>query len=209
MVKIPTYSSFVSQILQQAIFIFLLLGALFALMAGLLLVFRSDIAFRISERMNRWVSTRAAIRPLEEHRSIARPLYRMHRLVGALICAGALYSLVVLGMPSGESAIVKSLSGIGSARFSAWLSESLRYVLLVGNLGALLYGLVFIVRPSALKSLEAWADRRVSARKRTKPLEVSRLTADMFVREHPSLVGVLVILGSLYVLVNLGYVLLR
>jgi hypothetical protein len=208
-VKIPTYSSFVSQILQQAIFIFLLLGALFALMAGLLLVFRSDIAFRISERMNRWVSTRAAIRPLEEHRSIARPLYRMHRLVGALICAGALYSLVVLGMPSGESAIVKSLSGIGSARFSAWLSESLRYVLLVGNLGALLYGLVFIVRPSALKSLEAWADRRVSARKRTKPLEVSRLTADMFVREHPSLVGVLVILGSLYVLVNLGYVLLR
>jgi hypothetical protein len=206
---IPSFSGFVSQIVQQSIFILALLGGVFAFAAGLLLVFRSETAFRISERMNRWVSTRAAIRPLEEHHSIARPLYRMHRLVGALICAGALYSLVVLGMPSGESAIVRSLSGIGSLRFSAWLSESLRYILLAGNVGALLFGLVFIVRPSALKALEAWADRRISARKSTKPLEVSRLTADVFVRAHPRPVGVLVILGSLYVLVNLGYALLR
>ena len=32
---------------------------------------------------------------------------------------------------------------------------------------ALLFGLVFIVRPSALKRLEAWADRSISARKST------------------------------------------
>jgi hypothetical protein len=207
-IKIPTFASFVSLILQQTIFIFLLLGAVFALAAGLLLTFRSGTAFRLSERMNRWVSTRAAIRPLEEHRSVSRPMYRMHRLFGALICAGALYSLIVLGMPSGESAIVKSLSSIGSVRFSAWVSESLRYILLAGNLGALLFGLVFMVRPSALKSLETWADRRISARKSTKPLEVSRLTADVFVRAHPRFVGGVVILGSLYVLINLGYALL-
>ena len=207
--KIPTYSSFVSQILQQTLFIVLLVGAVFALIAGLLLVFRSEAAFRISERMNRWVSTRAAIRPLEEHRSISRPLYRMHRLIGALICAGALYSLVVLGMPTGESAIVKSLSGVGTARFAAWLGESLRWILLAGNVGALLFGIVFIVRPSALKSLEAWADRRISGRKQTKPLEETHLSADRFVRAHPQLTGWVVIAGSLFVMVNLGYALLR
>ena len=207
--KIPTYSSFLSQIVQQTLFVFLLVGAVFALIAGLLLVFRSETAFRISERMNRWVSTRAAIRPLEEHRSISRPLYRMHRLVGALICAGALYSLVVLGMPTGESAIIKSLSGLGPARFAAWLGESLRWILLTGNLGALLFGIVFIVRPSALKSLEAWADRRISARRSTKPLEVAHLTADRFVRAHPRFTGWVIIAGSLFVLVNLGYALLR
>jgi hypothetical protein len=206
---IPSYSSFVSQILQQTLFIFLLLGALFALAAGVLLIFGSETAFRIGERMNRWVSTRAAIRPLEEHRSISRPLYRMHRLVGALICAGALYSLIVLGLPTGESAIVKSLSGLGPARFSAWLGESLRWILLVGNFGALLFGIVFIVRPSALKSLEAWADRRISARKSTKPLEEAHLSMDRFVRAHPRLTGWVVIAGSLFVLVNLGYALLR
>lgn len=204
-----SYASFLSQIVQQVIFIFLLAGAVFALASGLLLAFASETAFRISERMNRWVSTRAAIRPLEQHRNISRPLYRLHRLVGALICAGALYSLIVLGMPAGEAAIVKSLSGIGPARFSAWLSESLRYVLLAGNFGALLFGLVFLVRPSALKSLEAWADRRISERKAIKPLEKMRMSADQLVRRHPRAVGVLVIFGSLYVLVNLGYALLR
>jgi hypothetical protein len=203
------FLNFVSGIAQQTIFIFLALGAVFTLAAGLLLVFGSQTALRISERMNRWVSTRAALRPLEEHRSISRPLYRMHRLAGALICAGALYSLIVLGLPAGEAAITKSLSGIGPARFSAWLSESLRYVLLAGNFGALLFGLVFVVRPSALKTLEAWADRRISERTAIKPLEQMRMSADQFLRRHPRAVGVLVILGSLYVLVNLGYALLR
>ncbi len=203
------FLNFASGIVQQTLFIFLALGAVFALAAGLLLLFNSQAAFRISDRMNRWVSTRALIRPLEEYRNVSRPLYRLHRLVGVLICAGALYSLIVLGLPSGEAAITKSLSGIGPPRMSAWLSESLRIILLLGNFGALLFGLVFIVRPSALKSLEAWADRRISARKSTKPLEEMHLSADKFARAHPRLVGILVILGSLYVIVNLGYALLR
>jgi len=207
--RIPTYWSFLSEIVGQTIFVFLLAGAVFALAAGLLLVFRSETAFRISARMNYWVSTRAALRPLQEHRSISRPLYRSHRIVGALICAGALYSLIVLGMPSGEAAITKALSGVGTPQVSAWLAESLRTILLVGNLGALLFGLVFIARPSALKSLELWADRRISARQASKPLEEMHMTADQFARAHPRLTGVLVILGSLYVLVNLGLALLR
>lgn len=203
------YLKFVADIVQQTIFIFLLIGAAFALLAGLLLIFNSEMAFRISDRLNRWVSTRAAIRLLEKDRSISRPLYRMHRLVGALICAGALYSLIVLGMSAGEAAITKSLSGTGPPQFAAWLSESLRIILVTGNVGALLFGLVFIARPSALKSLEAWADRSFSGRKYAKLLEVMHRPADRFVRAHPRLVGGLVILGSVYVLANLGYALLR
>ncbi|MFY9316570.1 MAG: hypothetical protein WAO95_13545 [Burkholderiales bacterium] len=203
------YLKFLSQIVNQSIFIFLVIGAAFALIAGLMLLFDSQRAFRIAERLDRWVSTREAIRPLEEHRVISRPLYRMHRLVGALICAGALYSLIVLGMPSGEAAIKTSLSGIGPTRFVAWISESLRYFLLIGNFGALLFGLVFVLRPSALKGLEAWADRRISERKAIKPLEQMRLSADQVLRRHPRAVGALVVLGSLYVLLNLGYALLR
>jgi hypothetical protein len=203
------YLKFLSQIVNQSIFVFLMVGAAFALLVGLMLVLNSERAFRIGDRLDRWVSTRAAVKPLEEFRNISRPLYRMHRLVGALICAGALYSLVVLGLPSGEAAISKSLKGIGPTYFAAWISESLRYILLAGNLGALLFGLVFIVRPSALKSLEAWADRRISERKAVLPLEKMRLSADQFLRRHPKAVGVLVILGSLYVLLNLGYALLR
>ena len=204
-----SFSTFVTQIVHQTIFIFLLVGAAFALIAGVMLLLDSGRALRIGDRLNRWVSTRAAIRPLEEHRSISKPLYRMHRLVGVLICAGALYSLLVLGTPHGGAAITNSLAGLGPARFSAWISESLRTILLTGNAAALLFGLVFLFRPSALRGLEAWADRRISARKSTKPLEEAHLTVDKFVHAHPRLVGGLVVLGSLYVLINLGFVLVR
>lgn len=203
------YLTFVSGIVQQTIFIFLLIGAAFALLAGLLLIFNSEMAFRISDRLNRWVSTRAAIRLLEKDRSISRPLYRMHRLVGALICAGALYSLAVLATPSGETAITKSLAGLGPVRFAGWISESLRIILVTGNVGAFLFGIVFLVRPSALRRLESWADRSFSGRKYAKLLEAMHRPADQFTRAHPRLVGVLVILGSLYVLANLGYAMLQ
>jgi hypothetical protein len=202
----PAYLKFLSAIVQQAIFVFLLLGSVVALAAGLLLLFSSERAFAIADRLNRWVSTRSALRPLEEQHNISRPLYRMHRLVGILICVGALYALVVLGTPYGEMAIAKTLSGLGPKHVASWASDSLRIILLAGNFAALVFGLVFIVRPSALKQLEAWADRRVSGRTASKPLEEVRLSTDRFAREHPRLIGAAVTIGSLYVMVNLGFV---
>jgi len=202
------YLKFLTAIVQQTVFVFLLVGAIFALAAGLLLIFRSGLAFRMAETMNRWVSTRSAMRALEEHHSIARPLYRMHRLVGVLLCVGALYSLLVLGSAPGEMALIRMLGSFAPRRFASFAAESLWIVLLVGNVCALLFGLVFTVRPSALKGLEAWADRRISGRKASKPLEQVHLTTDEFVRAHPRLVGVLVSAGSLYVMVNLGVALL-
>jgi hypothetical protein len=203
------YLKFVGQVVHQSLFVFLLVGAAFALVMGLLLVFDSARAFRMGAFLNRWVSTRSALRDLEEPRSIAKPLYRMHRLVGLLICAGALYALAVIGAPQGGVAIAKTLSGLGPPRVSGYVAESVRAILLVGNFLAFVFGLVFIVRPSALKRLEAWADRRISARKSTKPLEELRLTTDAFTQAHPRLVGSVVVAGSLFVLVNLGFALLR
>lgn len=205
MTGVVSYSKFLGQIVHQSLFIFLLFGAMLGLAAGLLLLVDSAMAFRFSERLNRWVSTRAALRPLEEHHSISRPLYRMHRLVGLLICAGALYAMVVLGTPYGEAAIGKSLSSLGPARFMSWISESMRVTLLVGNLAAFIFGVAFIVRPSALRGVEKWADRRISGRKAAKPLEEVHLPADAFVRQHPRFVGAVFTVASLYVLVNLGY----
>src|SRR5689334_5896821 len=113
MTNYTPYLKFLSQIVNETVVIFLAVGAAFGLIAGLMLVFDSARAFRIGERLDRWVSTRAALRPLEQHHSIAKPLYRLHRLVGMLICAGALYALAVLGTPAGGAAITKSLGTLG------------------------------------------------------------------------------------------------
>ena len=47
------YLKFLSQIVNQSIFVFLMVGAAFALLAGLLLLFDSKRAFRIGERLDR------------------------------------------------------------------------------------------------------------------------------------------------------------
>lgn len=207
--RISSYWTFVASIVQTSILVFLLLGAALGIAAGLLLIFDSDRTFRISRFLNRWVSTRTAMRSLEAHRSIKRPVYRMHRLVGSLICAGALYALVVLGSPYGAIAIAKSLSTVGPPRFASWIAESLTIFLLIGNFGALLFGVTLIFRPSSLKRLEAWADRQVSGRKPTKPLEKQHYPLDELMRARPQLFGLLVLLGSAFVMASVGYPLLR
>src|SRR5207244_11736406 len=73
-----------------------LFGGLLGIATGLMLVFNSAMLFRLGERMNHWVSTRQAMRPLEKPIEVERTIYRFHRIVGALILFGALYRLYVL-----------------------------------------------------------------------------------------------------------------
>lgn len=207
--RTTSYWNLVASIGQQALLIFLLLGAALGVITGLLLIFDSARAHRIGAILNRWVSTRAAMRPLEVHHSIKKPLYRMHRLVGGLICAGAIYSLIVLGSPYGAATVAASLSGFGPPRFASWVAQSLTLFLLVGNFGALIFGMFFLARPSSLKGLEAWADRQISGRRRSKPLEQQRFPLDEFARARPRLVGSLILIGSLFVLASAGYPLIR
>ena len=53
MTEFAPFLKFVAAIVQQAIFIFLLVGAVFALAAGLLLVFTSQTVFRILRRFRK------------------------------------------------------------------------------------------------------------------------------------------------------------
>ena len=63
--KGPLSSSvFFLQILQQTVGIVLLLGSAVGLIFGIMLIFDGARAFRISDRLSGWVSTRAALRPM-------------------------------------------------------------------------------------------------------------------------------------------------
>src|SRR6267378_38297 len=57
-----------------------------------------SLVFRISERMNVWISSRQAMRPLERPIDIERAVYRWHRIIGVAILAGALFTLYVAAL---------------------------------------------------------------------------------------------------------------
>jgi hypothetical protein len=204
-----SFWSFLLSVFQTSLTIFLLIGASLGVVAGLVLLLDRERAFRISAWMNRWVSTRAALRPLEAEHSIKRPLYRRHRLFGILICAGAAYSIMVLGSARGAASVSRTLLLFGPQRITDWIAESLTLFLLIGNAAALVFGVFFFVRPSLLKGLETWADRQISTRQTSRPLEIQRFPLDNLVRSHPRSAGVLILAGSTFVLASIGLPLVR
>jgi len=195
---------FVIGIAGQTIYWVLILGCIAGLVLGALLLVDSARVFRWNERLGRWVSTRQATRPLDQPHDVKRFIYRRHRVVGIVVFAGALYTLDVLVFGYRSRPLVHAFRDLAPPHLLEVAFDTARWFLVVGNAAALLAGLILCLRPSLLKGFEAWADRQYSERRALKPLEQMHFQPDRFVRGHPRLVGSLMLLGSLYVLVNLG-----
>jgi hypothetical protein len=189
-----------SSILWEAFQWVALLGGALGLITGVMLIVNSAALFRIAERMNTWVSTRQAMRPLDEPITIERGVYRWHRVIGMLIVAGALYTLYVLVLRLKGPEMIWMLTSLFRTSVAGWFAESLRVFLVVVNFAAVLIGIVMVARPSALKRLEAWANRSYSARQATRPWEIPRGGPDRLVQAHPRLTGAVLAVAGAYIL---------
>lgn len=190
--------------LGPVLYVLLLGGALLGVLLGILLLIDSERVMRWNYVMNRWYSTRQAMRALDRPIDVKRPFYRWHRVLGVLVFAASLYTLDILVFGFQTSALVRALRGTGNPAVLALVLDSVRLFLIVGNVAALLAAAVLVFRPSLLKGLEVWGDRHYSGRVATKPLDIMRYHPDDFTRTRPRLVGGLLVLGSLYVLITLG-----
>lgn len=190
--------------LGPVLYLLLLGGAALGLVLGVLLLANSERVMSWNRSLNRWYSTRRAAHALDRPIDIKRPLYRGHRVIGAVVFAASLYTLDFLVFGFQTSALVRVLRGAGNPAILSLVVEGAKIFLIAGNVAALLASAVLIFRPSLLKGLEVWADRYYSARASTRTLDVMRYQPDDFARSRPRLVGGLLVLGSAYVLITLG-----
>jgi hypothetical protein len=195
---------FLITIAGQVLYIGLLIGAALAVLFGILLLFDSTRALRWNAYLKQWVSTEGASRALDELRDVKRFLYRAHRIAGVLVVGGALYALNVLFFSYRGSALARVFRDVGNVELMALIFESLRLFLVVGNVAALVLGLVLCFRPSLLKGLEAWADRTYTVPLTGERLDGMRLQPDQAVSAHPKLIGVVAAAAGAYILLNLG-----
>jgi hypothetical protein len=182
-----------------------LIGGVLGLLAGLLLIFNSPLFFRIGERMNVWISTRKATDTLDAPITIERAVYRAHRLVGALILAGALFTLYVVLFRFKGPELVWAMAQFFRLIIASWVAESLRIFLIVANGAAAAFAIVMLIRPSALKHVEAWANRRYSGSEGLQAWETPRPAVDNVVQANPRLTGLLLTLAGAFVSLVLGY----
>lgn len=203
-----TVTQFLGGIVLQTAYLVLLAGAVLAVVLGVMLVTDSARVLRWNASLNRWVSTREALRPLDEPRDIKRFVYRHHRVIGVLVVAGAVYSLDVLTFGFQTATLARVLRGLASQQLLGMVLDSLRLFLIVANAAALLAGLVLTFRPSLLKGAESWADRTYTPGD-AKRLEEMRFEPDNWVSRHPRPAGVMALIGGAYVLLSLALPWLR
>ncbi|MBU0622825.1 MAG: hypothetical protein KJ795_13390 [Gammaproteobacteria bacterium] len=193
-----------SWLLQSAV-IFLIVGSLVGLVAGALLLYRPHLLQKLSSVLNRWVSTRHLDQSLERSVSIDPWFYRYRYASGTLTLLGALYILYYFTVKLDREQAIIGLSRHYSLppSLTGGLLDALVLSSLLGALLALLVSLFLLLRPSLLRDFEQGANQWLSLRRALKPAEMPRAGVDEYVYSHGRQVGMMLVLGSLYVLVFL------
>ena len=196
-----------SDIALEAALVVLFLGSLFSLVFGVSLFLGNRWVFWLNERMKRWVSTREAMRPLDVPRSIETHLYRWHGWIGLLLAIGAGFVLYFAFFNYNLRAVTQ----LFQVRTSIWVESLLPvawWIITVGAVAGLIVGILLAARPGLLRAADAWANRSYSGRRATKPLEIMNFAPDRWIVSSPKLWGGIIVAGSLYVAVVLGYLLI-
>ena len=198
--------SITDTLLLRSLVLFLLVGSVAGLLAGVALILRPEWLRHLGKFTNRWVSTRHLNKGLERPINVDMWFYRYSKLSGTLMMAGAIFIIYFFITSFDKLGTVASL--FKNSRFPpallGGLLDGLVLVILVGGVLALIVGLFLIFRPSLLRGFEQRANHTASLRRALKPLEIPRSNVDEYVFRHVQLVGVLLVLGSVYTLVGLA-----
>ena len=86
--------------LLQSFVIFLIIGSLAGMAAGVLLLLRPEGLQRLGHKLNRWISTRHLDQAMERTVNLDPWFYRYRRVGGTLIFFGAVYVLYYFSIQS-------------------------------------------------------------------------------------------------------------
>jgi hypothetical protein len=178
------------------VFIFFLIASVFSFFVGIALALRSKRALKLFDVLNRWISVRKMLRPLSTPHDVEPVLLKQRTLLGVSIIVGAVVSIILLA----EADLGPSISffeGELTPQELGGIASNLKGFLLIGNLLCVLVGLLVLLFPKALSSVESYTDRRYTFRKRMLPLEKMHMEVDDWVLHHPTSVGITLSILSL------------
>jgi hypothetical protein len=175
-----TASSAMAEVLGLAV------GAVLLLAPGVL---------RAGGRWRRWLLEIDLVPLLDRPRTVERPLYRHHYAFGAAVIVGALASLATLWELRDYPLVTAMLSGI----LGAWGARVAILMTWASAVFALGIGVLVLIRPSALKKMEAAANRWIEPFASTGRLGIPAGygVISRFVLRLPRLAGLLLLASGL------------
>ena len=197
----------IERVIIPTLVIFILFGGLSGVLLGGALVWRSDAALRFVARMNRWVSMREALRPLEAPHLMEPPSPRLRRWLGVCLAAGGAL-LVVLLLVRLQVERPGFVPGVDVRRWmlSGMTLQVVKWFLVVGGAFSSVVGLLMLFLPRQMDAFQASMDRWHSSARLRAAEETMHTPLEPRVEAHPRAAGWIIAAASL--LVALGMVVL-
>ena len=193
----------------EVLTVFFLLGGLVGIAVGVSLIVNSGRTLRLFGTLNRWVSLRRASRPLEIPRDTTQAVQRNRRWLAAVFIAGGAFTTYILATKFEANAAIKMFNLMALRPVvSMWIVESGRWILVVGNLIAVVAGILLAFFPAVVATLETGGSRWFSERRLLKGSDALNLTLDKWVAAYPRPAGAIITAGALLMIGNFGIMLL-
>jgi hypothetical protein len=190
----------------QFLIVLFLVGGVFVFAVGTGLVVSNAGMQRIFTRLNRWVSTRRVLKPLEIPRDTTQFVRKYRRPIGAFFIVGACYSIYGLGISFNEDAFVSLLNmQTWPKYFAAWLAESARWILLLGNAAAIVAGFMLELFPEKLAALETKGGHWFSDRQVAKGADAINDPLDRLVANYPRIAGSIIAVVGALMMADFGF----
>ena len=199
----PIVDQLVVMFIVRFFFVFGIVG--FAVGVGLIL---SPVGMqRISGILNHWVSMRHSTRWLAIPRDTGRAVQRFRLSIGAFFILGAGFSTFILITQIDADRVVAALHVEAPYFFAVWIMESVRWLLIVGGMIAILIGIMLIVFPDALRKIEVRANHWYSSRGQSRSGDAMHMGLDSWIEGHPQVTGWVISAAALVVVVAHGLLL--
>lgn len=197
------------RVVVPALVIFLLIGGTASALLGLGLALRAEKTLAFMRTMNRWVSTRRALRQAELPRTVEVASRRGRILVALFLLCGGLFALYGLLMRL-EIPRVAVIMGVNLQKWFllSVVLQTLKWFLVLGSALGVAVAILILFFPSRLAALEARLNKWYSTRHILPPTgESMRYPLDMLVEASPRLAGWLIAVSSLVVVAAMALLL--
>lgn len=196
-----TLLSLLDRIVVPTLLIFLLVAGTASTLLGLALVFRTGKALAFMRSMNRWISTRRALRPAELPRNVEVQSRGGKVALALFLLFGGVFAFYVLVF---RIEIPRALVVLG-VNLRRWLItgvvlQTVKWFLVVGTVLAVVVAVLILFFPGRMTALEARLNRWYSTRHILPPAgDAMRFPLDALVEGSPRAAGWLIAAASLLV----------
>jgi hypothetical protein len=194
----PLFNNYVlDEILVPVIFLFFLVSGIFGIGFGIGLAVYRDRVFQMFAPLNRWISGRQNLAPMEIRRNAEPFFYKHRRWLGAVFIIGGVFTIFMLAAKVDAVAVASLYGARRGAQVGPWIVQSLTTLLIIGSLVSIVTGVILEFFPYVIGLLGARADHWISSRQMIRGADTMHLPLDRLFQSSPRATGVVLAAGAM------------